>query len=83
MQKKLVHHIIDTLTPDAIMARLDVSFHMIRYARSSGVFPSGWYDDIDKMCRDAGLECPRNLFNWNSARRQARATSAADTRGAA
>ena len=66
MSKKPVHHIIDTLTPDAIMARLGVSFHMIRYARTSGVFPANWFNDIDGMCRDAGIECPRDLFNWRS-----------------
>jgi len=67
MSNKPVHQIIETLTPDAIMARLGVSFHMIRYARTSGVFPASWYDDIEKMSRDAGIDCPRDLFNWKSA----------------
>lgn len=49
------------------MSRLGVSFHMIRYARTSGVFPASWYNDIDKMSRDAGIDCPRSLFNWKSA----------------
>lgn len=64
MSSKPTHQIIDTLTPDAIMARLNVSFHMIRYARTSGVFPANWFNDIDEMCREVGIECPRNIFNW-------------------
>jgi hypothetical protein len=67
MKKQHVINIIDTLTPDAIMQRLGVSFHMIRYARTSGAFPAGWYDHIESMCRDVGIECPREIFNWRTA----------------
>lgn len=66
MSKKPVHQIIDALTPEAIMARLGVSFHMIRHARTSGMFPASWYDDIEKMSRKAGIDCPRSLFNWKT-----------------
>lgn len=66
MDKKPLHHIVDTLTPEAIMARLDVSFHMIRYARSSGMFPANWYAEIRDMCASAGIDCPLCLFNWKT-----------------
>lgn len=64
MSKHAVHHIIDTLTPDAICADLGVSSHMIRHARTTGVFPSSWYDRIFEMCSAIGIPCPRSAFNW-------------------
>lgn len=76
MSRKPTHHIIDTLTPDAIMSRLGVSFHMIRYARSSGVFPASWYDEIDAMCLSVGIDCPRSAFNWKNSANNISSTSA-------
>lgn len=64
MNKKAVHHIIDTLTADAIMAKLDVSFHMIRYARTTGMFPASWYGPLQSMAVDVGIDCPLSAFNW-------------------
>lgn len=64
MKHKPVHHITNTLTPDAIMARLGVSFHMIRYARTTGTFPASWYRQIKDMCDEVGIPCPLSAFNW-------------------
>ena len=66
MSKKTVHHMIDTLTADAIMAKLGVSFHMIRYARTTGMFPASWYGPLKVMADDVGIPCPLSAFNWKS-----------------
>lgn len=66
MNKKAVHHIIDTLTADAVMARLDVSFHMIRHARTTGLFPASWYGPLKSMSDEVGIPCPLSAFNWKS-----------------
>jgi len=64
MSKKAVHHIIDTLTAEAIMAELSVSFHMIRYARTTGMFPASWYAPLKAMADEVGIPCPLTAFNW-------------------
>jgi hypothetical protein len=66
MNKPAVHHIINTLTAETIMARLDVSFHMIRYARTTGLFPAGWYAPLKAMADEVGIPCPLSAFNWKS-----------------
>lgn len=64
MNKSAVHHIIDALTPETICSDLGVSSHMIRHARTTGVFPASWYDTIAKRCDATGTPCPRSAFNW-------------------
>ena len=66
MSKKPIHHIIDTLGSEEIASRFDVSSHMIRHARSSGVFPASWYADMKAWCEDVGIPCPMSLFNWKA-----------------
>lgn len=60
--------IIDALGADRIEARLGVTSHMIRYARSTGSFPASWYDTIERMCAEEGVRCPRSAFNWKATR---------------
>lgn len=67
MSKEAVRKITKQLGADAICARLGVTHHSVRHAKATGCFPSGWYDEIDKMCREAGIPCPRAAFNWRSA----------------
>lgn len=64
MSKQHVHHITDTLGADAICARLGVSPHSIRYARTDGSFPASWYGPLKTMCDDVGIPCPLTAFNW-------------------
>lgn len=64
MNKPAVHHIVDTLTAEAICSDLGVSSHMIRHARTTGVFPASWYDAIARKCEFVGIPCPRSAFNW-------------------
>jgi hypothetical protein len=58
--------ITDTLGSEAMQRRLGVSHHAIRAARTAGKFPAAWYDVLDGMCRDAGLDCPRSAFTFKS-----------------
>lgn len=64
MNKRAVHHITDTLGGDVICTALGVSSHMVRHARTTGQFPSSWYDPIFEMCNVVGIPCPRSAFKW-------------------
>lgn len=64
MSKAAVAHIIDTLGSEALQHALGVTRHSIKNARWEGVFPSAWFDRVDALCRDAGIECPRECFKW-------------------
>jgi hypothetical protein len=66
MNKPAVIHITDTLTAPAIMARLGVSSHMIRHARTTGVFPASWYAPVKAMADEVGIPCPLSAFNWKA-----------------
>jgi hypothetical protein len=66
MNKHAVINITDTLTAPAIMARLGVSSHMIRHARTTGVFPASWYAPVKAMADDVGIPCPLSAFNWKA-----------------
>jgi hypothetical protein len=66
MSKHHVHRITDELGADAICARLGVSSHSIRYARTDGSFPASWYGPLKTMCDDAGIPCPLTAFNWRA-----------------
>lgn len=67
MSKKSVHHILDTLGAAEVAARMEVSSHMIRHARTTGLFPASWYADLKSMCDVVGIPCPLAAFNWRSA----------------
>ena len=62
-----VVQIIETLGDDAITARLGVTERAVRSAKSHRLFPALWFDQIDRMCMDAGIPCPRAAFNWRTA----------------
>lgn len=64
MNKPAVIAITDALTADAICERLGVSSHSVRHARTEGRFPARWFDPLDAMCAEAGIECPRSAFHW-------------------
>lgn len=61
---KQARPIIEALGAEAIQSRIGVGEHMIRHAKSTGKFPSSWYDLIERMCVDAGIRCPRSAFKW-------------------
>lgn len=67
MSKHPVHHITDTLGVEAITARLGVSRHAIRYARTMREFPPAWYAALKDMCEDVGIPCPISVFSWKDA----------------
>lgn len=82
MKKNAVHHIIDTLTGEAICAALDVSPHSIRYARTSRQFPASWYRPIKEMCDAVGIPCPLSAFNWKAGAKK-NSNNGTDFQGAA
>lgn len=62
--KNAVHTITDALDRDELCRRLDVKPRMIAKVRHDRMFPARWFHVVDVMCRDAGIECPRDAFNW-------------------
>lgn len=64
MNKSAVHNITDTLGSELICKTLDVGSHSIRHARNVGFFSASWFDGLEMLCREAGIPCPRNAFNW-------------------
>ena len=66
MNRNAVHHIIATLTPEAIEARLDVSPHSVRAAKTKGEFPANWYAGLKALCDEVGIPCPLSAFYWRA-----------------
>ena len=56
--------IIDTVGVDTMKRRLGIGEHAIRSARNLKLFPGIWFDELETMCREAGVPCPRDAFNW-------------------
>jgi hypothetical protein len=64
MSKEAVKKITAELGTEAIQEALDVSSHSVRAARTSGVFPASWYGPLLSLCRERGIDCPLEAFNW-------------------
>lgn len=71
MRKAVVVQITDALGIDVICRRLDVSASSVRAARTKGLFPALWFNEIETMCAEAGLQCPRDVFYWKVSEEQA------------
>ena len=56
--------VCDALGRREMAARLERTVAAVSNAASEGVFPSGWFLVISKMCEDRGVECPLSLFNF-------------------
>lgn len=48
-----------------IKAALGVKDGSIVKARREGI-PALWFDVMDQMCADMGIECPRSAFNFKN-----------------
>ncbi len=57
---------IDALGEEEICAAVGVGHHSIRGARTTGKFSAHWFDVIEQMCLEKGMNCPRNLFTFKS-----------------
>jgi len=47
-----------------IASRLRVGTPAVSNAATAGVFPAHWFDIIEVMCVERGIECPRCLFSF-------------------
>ncbi len=54
--------IINKVGSAAIEVACNVGEHSVRAAKRDGKFPASWFDEMEKLCADHGLPCPRNLF---------------------
>jgi len=59
-------HIADQLGQAKIALALGVGVTAVNNAVAREYFPATWYPVIRGMCRDAGLDCPENAFNFKS-----------------
>lgn len=64
MEKQTVPNIIDKLGSDKIAAKLGVSHHAVRYAKTVGSFPAAWFAVLQELCDEAKIDLPLDLFNW-------------------
>jgi hypothetical protein len=64
MSKPTVKFIIEALGVEVICAKLQVSHHAVRYAKTEGVFPAAWYAGLLELCSAAEIECPLEAFSW-------------------
>lgn len=62
-----VENIIKKVGYTKLAAELGVHRTAIVNAKRNAVFPAAWFDTIDRLCEERGIECPRKLFNWRSA----------------
>ncbi|KPU83767.1 hypothetical protein JI58_07600 [Marinosulfonomonas sp. PRT-SC04] len=58
----------------AIEKACDVSEYSVRAAKRKGAFPASWFVVLDGLCHDAGIECPRAIFNFKAAPQKEGAT---------
>lgn len=62
--KSHVHRITDALDTEDLCNRLGVKPRMIRKVRQDRIFPARWWVAVSAMCREQGVECPEEAFNW-------------------
>jgi len=69
MSKVEVSRIIKTLGSEAIEQAVGVGRSSVSNALWKGAFPALWFDQIETLCRERGIECPRHCFKWAPRRR--------------
>lgn len=59
-----VQTIVARLGRKRIAERGDVTVQAVGNAVLSGLFPAHWYDFMENLCAEEGVECPRGAFKW-------------------
>ena len=59
-------HIADQLGQAKIALALGIGVTAVNNAIARGYFPATWYPIIRDMCRDGGVECSMDAFNFKS-----------------
>lgn len=59
-----VHQIVKRIGSAKIEAACDVSSHSVRAAKSGNLFPASWFNEVERLCAECDIECPRALFNF-------------------
>lgn len=58
--------IVKAIGSATIEKACDVSEYSVRAAKRKGIFPASWFVVLDDLCHDAGIECPRTIFNFKA-----------------
>lgn len=57
-----VSAICDAIGRTRLQAALGVGKTAISNAVVENRFPSSWFDVVDRLCREDGIDCPREFF---------------------
>lgn len=58
------HDIAKELTQARIAAHLGVGTTAVNNAVHRGQFPTKWFFRMRRLCEDAGIDCPKDLFGF-------------------
>lgn len=50
----------------ALKERLCVKDRTLREARANGYFSASWYPIVSDICKEYGLDCPMDAFNFKA-----------------
>ena len=59
-----VEHFCALVGRQPMSRALGVGLTAISNAVVGGLFPAAWYDPLEKLAQEHGVECPRHLFAW-------------------
>lgn len=66
-RKERVKSLLDELTHEAVAAAIPgIKRGTIRTHCSLGVIPSSWFDGIEQLCAQKGIQCDRSLFSFKT-----------------
>ncbi|WP_370281542.1 hypothetical protein [Pseudooceanicola sp.] len=64
LRKFKVAEICDTVGRKVVAHRMNVGAAAVSNAVSDGIFPARWYREMNNLCREHGLLCSDELFNF-------------------
>ena len=65
---KTCSEIIEAIGSKTVSEALDKSEATVITTAARGRFPAAWFDVIEELSRGAGIECPRERFNFHKAK---------------
>ena len=66
MSQNHVNKILEVVTPEILGDRLGMSDRSIEHAKYVGYFSGLWFDEVERLCIEHGIPCPRAAFNWKT-----------------
>ena len=57
-----IRAIVEQVGRDAIIKRVGVTSPAITNAINEDMFPAAWFEEMESLCAEDGVICPRSLF---------------------